>query len=154
MKFSQVKKDIYYNSEKNHSFWIVKESDKFKASVWVLLPDPSTEPIQESSFGTKEEAEEYLNGISATIGLKQDVSVTEPLPSIKNAFEELLSKARMTMVRDGSGHGTIEIKMNLSINDYPLHKFIYEYKHTIDNVNAGVDEYNKYLQLKAKYEGK
>jgi hypothetical protein len=153
MNFSQVKRDIYYGSEKNHTFWIVKESDKFKASVWVLLPEPSTEPIQEASFGSKEEAEEYLNGISATIGLKL-VNEAKPLPNIKNAFEELLSHARMEMIRDGSGRGIIKIDFRVNISENPLHKFIYEYKHTIDNTNAGVDEYNKYLQLKAKYEGK
>jgi hypothetical protein len=152
MKFSQIKKDIYYASEKNHTFWIVKEADKFKASVWVLLPEPSTEPTQELFFNSKEEAEEYLNGISATIGLKL-VGEVKP-PTIKNAFEELLTRAQMSMVRDGSGRGTIKINFYVNIATNPIHKFIYDYKHTIDNTNAGVDEYSKYLQLKAKYEGK
>lgn len=153
MKFMQVKKGCFYGSEKNHSFWINDKDGQLEASVWMISPTPSSEPIHISFFDKKEDAEEYLNGISATIGLKQVVVQSKPLPNIKNAFEELLSKARMSMLRDCSGHGAIEIKMNLSINDYPLHRFIYDYKHTLDNANAGVDEHNEYLRLKAKYEG-
>lgn len=153
MKFMQVKKGVFYGSEKNHSFWIQEKEDQYEAAMWMIAPTPSSEPIHVSLFGKKDEAEEYLNGLSSTIGLKVGIDPSQPLPSVKTAFEYLLSRAGMSMIRDGSGRGTLKIEMNINVGVHPLERFIYDYKHTLDNVNAGLQEHDEYLRLKAKYEG-
>jgi hypothetical protein len=154
MKFVQVKKDVFYGSEKNHSFWITKEADKYTASMWMISPTPSSEPINSIEFDTIQEAEEYLNGLSATLYVKvKEPNVAKPIPNIKDAFENLLSHARMSMIRDGSGRGSLKIEVNINVAENPLDRFIYDYKHTLDNANAGLQERDEYLRLKEKYEG-